>query len=80
MEITHKPRVLVTGVTGYVGSWTCLKLLQSGEYRVRGSVRDPTDSDKIEILKDAFGDLFNELEVVKMELMHQTSIRLAVQG
>jgi len=38
-EISDLPRVTVTGITGYVGSWVTLMLLQSGKYRVRGTVR-----------------------------------------
>lgn len=38
MEKT-KPKLLITGVNGYIGSWVTLKALKTGEYQVRGTVR-----------------------------------------
>ena len=34
-----QPTVLLTGGTGYIGSWICKYLLEAG-YRVRVTVRD----------------------------------------
>jgi len=44
-------RVLITGVSGYVGSWCAQKALEAG-YKVVGTVRDPT-SKKCAFLRDA---------------------------
>lgn len=35
----EKPTVTITGVSGYVGSQTCLAFLKDGGYRVRGTIR-----------------------------------------
>jgi hypothetical protein len=37
---SEKGKVLVTGASGFVGSWLVMKLLQAG-YTVRATVRDP---------------------------------------
>ena len=42
MESTaaSKPLVLITGISGYIGSHVCKAFLEDGTYRVRGTVRD----------------------------------------
>ena len=35
-----KPIVTLTGISGYLGSITCLEFIKDGGYRVRGTVRD----------------------------------------
>jgi len=35
----EKPRVLVTGVNGFLGSQVCMKFLENGDFRVRGTMR-----------------------------------------
>jgi nucleoside-diphosphate-sugar epimerase len=35
-----KPLVVITGISGYLGSQVCLTFLKHGGYRVRGTVRD----------------------------------------
>ena len=35
-----KPLVLITGVTGFLGSHVCMEFVKQGTFRVRGSVRD----------------------------------------
>ena len=56
VESTEKPLVTITGVTGYLGSHTCLAFLKDGSFRVRGTVRSLTSS-KTELLKAAWGNL-----------------------
>ena len=36
---SSKPKLLITGINGYIGAWVTLKALESGEYQVRGTVR-----------------------------------------
>ena len=43
VENAEKPLVVVTGISGNLGSHVALKFLQDGGYRVRGTVRDPND-------------------------------------
>jgi FlaA1/EpsC-like NDP-sugar epimerase len=50
-----KPRVLITGINGYVGSQVCMAFLKHGGYQIRGTIRNKQDTKKYgEILK-AFG-------------------------
>jgi nucleoside-diphosphate-sugar epimerase len=74
------PILLITGVNGYLGSWITLKALQTKKYRVRGTVRDHTNKAKTGPLREALGDLFDELELVSADLTDNDSIARAVQG
>mmetsp|Transcript_25415 Transcript_25415/g.28224 ORF Transcript_25415/g.28224 Transcript_25415/m.28224 type:complete len:350 (+) Transcript_25415:36-1085(+) len=74
-----KPRLLITGISGYVGSWTCLKALESGKYTVRGTVRDQNDEKKVGLLRDAFGEHFEDLELFSADLLDRDSIFEAVK-
>jgi len=78
MEST-KPRLLITGINGYIGSWTTLKALESGEYRVRGTVRDKNNKAKLAPLKEALGDRFDELELVSADLTDKASLAKAAE-
>ena len=54
-----KPIVTITGISGFIGSRVCLDFLISGEYRVRGTVRDHKNEAKIAPLRKAFGVYFD---------------------
>jgi dihydroflavonol-4-reductase len=75
--ITQSP-VLVTGLTGYIGSQIALQLLQRG-YKVRGTVRNPA---KAEAVKSAIGQRVSTegLTVVRADLMDPDSWRAAMTG
>lgn len=77
---TDKPLVTITGVTGYLGSHCSLLFLQSGKYRVRGTVRSKSDPSKLDPLRRGLGDLFDELELVEADLLNKDSIVEAVSG
>lgn len=70
----------LTGISGYLGSWTCLKYLEDGGFRVRGTVRDIKNEAKIEPLRKAFGGLFDSLEIVEADLNNEQSIIEAIKG
>ena len=55
----QKPLVTITGVSGYLGSQTCLLFLKDGNYRVRGTVRSTSNEAKIAPLKAGFGEYFD---------------------
>lgn len=74
--ITSAP-VLVTGVTGYVGSQVARELLESG-YRVRGTTRDPEAARQAGHLTSLPGA--DRLELVAADLMDPGSIDAAVAG
>jgi nucleoside-diphosphate-sugar epimerase len=59
MVESSKPTVLITGVSGYLGSHVALVFLKDGGYTVRGTVRDTKNEKKIEPLRKAFGELFD---------------------
>ena len=75
-----KESVLITGVSGYVGSQVCLTFLKIGEYKVRGTVRSVNKPEKIEPLKKAFGAHFEQLELVEADLCDEASIIKAAEG
>ena len=47
VQAEEKPIVTITGITGFLGSWTCLKYLEDGGFRVRGTVRDRNNEAKV---------------------------------
>ena len=70
-----KPVVLITGVSGYVGSQVCLTFLKHGGFHVKGTVRSVARPEKIEPLKKGFGqELFEYLELVEADLLNEDSI------
>ena len=77
---SDKPRVLITGITGFLGSHICLQFLQDGGYQVVGSVRDRKNPKKMQPIKDGFGPLFDNLEIVELELTDEESILRAAKG
>jgi len=77
MAVDKQGLVVITGITGYLGSQTCLTFLKNG-YRVRGTVRNVASEAKI---KDAFGnDLCTNLEIVEANLDDELSISSACEG
>lgn len=76
----EKPRVLITGVSGYIGSNIALEALKSGKYQVRGTVRNKVKDKKEELLSNALGKYYNELELVEAKLLDKESLRKAVKG
>lgn len=76
----EKPRLLITGITGYVGSWVCHRAVKSGKYRVRGTARNIESEEKKKLLGQMFGDLLKEIEVVEVDLSDTESVRKAVEG
>ena len=75
-----KPIVTITGVSGFIGAQVCLDFLKAGEFTVRGTVRDKNNESKIAPLRKAFGDHFEQLELVEADLLDADSIAKAVSG
>jgi len=75
-----KPLVTITGVSGFLGSQTCLVFLKDGKYRVRGTVRNVSNPAKIDPLRKAFGKYFEQLELVEADLLDEQSIVNAIAG
>ena len=79
MELESK-KVLVTGVTGYVGAWVGYKLIEEGKYQVTGTVRNKDDQNTIDVLREGYKDKFDSLNLVNMDLNDSESIINAIEG
>jgi len=75
-----KPIVTITGISGYIGGYVCLLFLQDGGFKVRGTVRDTKNTEKLEPLKKAFGSHYDDLELVEADLLNGESIAAAING
>ena len=76
-----KPLVVITGITGYVGSQVCHSFLKNGEFRVRGTVRDTTNTKKMQPLIKAYGqEMFDTIELVEADLRDEESMIKAMAG
>lgn len=53
-----KPKVVITGITGFIGSQVCKAYLDDGSFRVRGTVRDKNNEERIAPIRKAFGAQF----------------------
>lgn len=80
MVESSKPTVVITGITGYLGSHVALIFLKDGAYNVRGTVRDTKNPIKIEPIRKAFGELFEKLTLVEADLNNRESIFAAING
>ena len=80
MVQADKPLVTLTGISGYLGSQTCLEFLKDGGFRVRGTVRDKTNEAKIAPIREAFGEFFDQVELVEADMENEESIMNAVAG
>jgi len=80
MVESSKPTVVITGITGYLGSHVALVFLKDGSYNVRGTVRDAKNPVKIEPIRKAFGELFEKLTLVEADLNNRESIFAAING
>jgi dihydroflavonol-4-reductase len=70
--------VVVTGASGFIGSWIVRCLLDDG-YTVRGTVRSPENTDKYQFLSDLDG-ADERLSLWKGELLTDGSFDEAIDG
>ncbi|KAF8675933.1 hypothetical protein HU200_047432 [Digitaria exilis] len=73
-----KGPVVVTGASGFLGSWLVMKLLQAG-YTVRATVRDPENVVKTKPLLDLPGAA-ERLSIWKADLAEEGSFDDAIRG
>lgn len=72
-------RVLLTGISGFLGGHVALQLLEAG-YVVRGSVRDLRKADKVKATLARHGADVSRIEFVALDLMSDAGWRDAVNG
>lgn len=73
------PLVLVTGISGFIGSWVGYTALKLG-YRVRGTVRSLSNPKKTQHLKELCPGAAHELELVEADLTSEKGWDEAVKG
>ena len=71
--------VLLTGATGYIGSWICRYLLENG-YTVRASVRNKSNAARYAHLETLSQDLPGKLEFWEADLLKPGSYDEAARG
>lgn len=76
---TTEPRVLVTGVSGFIASWVAYAALKVG-YRVRGTVRSLANESRISHLHDLCPGSKHKLELVEADLTSDAGWAEAVHG
>ena len=74
-----KQTILVTGGTGYIGSWVVKGLLEHG-HTVRLTVRNKSKIEKYQFLQDIANSSGGELEVWEADLMKAGSFDAAAKG
>ena len=80
VQIMPKPVVLITGASGYVGARIVETFLASKKYKVRGTVRDPTNPAKTAHLL-ALPNASEDLELIKADLLDGADVwDAAVEG
>jgi nucleoside-diphosphate-sugar epimerase len=75
-----KKVVTITGISGYLGSQTCYQFLKLGTMKVRGTVRSTKNEARLQPLKEAFGDMYKDLELIEADLNDEASMIAACEG
>lgn len=78
-QSSYTDRVLVTGISGFLGGHVALQLLEQG-YTVRGSVRSLERAEKVRKTLAANGADTSRLEFVALDLLSDKGWEQAMQG
>lgn len=76
--IAQQP-IMVTGASGYIGSWIVYRLLEKG-HTVHGTVRDPNKASSVDHLHKMARELNGKLTLFKADLLDEGSFYDAMQG
>ena len=80
IEPVQRPKLTIIGISGYIGAHVCLAFLKHDRFKIRGTVRDTSSLSKVLPLREAYGELFDQLELVEANLLDPESIAAAVEG
>jgi dihydroflavonol-4-reductase len=80
MVESSKSKVVITGITGFLGSHVCDVYLKDGSFHVRGTVRDKKNEKKIDPIRKAFGENFDKLELFEADLLKPETLDAAIEG
>lgn len=83
VETQSKPVVVITGVTGFLGSQVLNEFLNgegAGQFKIRATVRDRTNLSKLKPLQDYFGEKLAEVEFFNADLNDAQSLEDAIKG
>ena len=76
----NKARVLITGISGHLGSHLANQALKMPNLVVRGILRNKEDPDRLENIKKAFGDNFYKMELFDSDLEFPETFQEAIKG
>lgn len=77
MDLEEK--VLIIGLPTFLGSTIVGQLLKTGQYKLRASVSAEDTEEKLAPIREAFGDDFEKIEIVEMDLSDRVSVEKAVK-
>ena len=70
---------VVTGASGYIGSHIVANLLAKGQ-SVRATVRDVSDPERVDHLKNLKIADEGSLEIIEMDLFDEDAVNAAIEG
>lgn len=71
---------MITGVTGFLGSHVLKACVAENRWRVRGTVRDLSNTSQLQQLKAAVGDKMEDVELVHADLLDAVSVHNALES
>ncbi len=71
--------IMITGASGYIGSWTVKELLENG-YTVRACIRDKNNAEKTKQLTGLSAGTSGKLELWEADLLKEGSFDAAAKG
>eukprot|EP00794_Sanderia_malayensis_P019123 gene19123-21040_t len=79
-EAVDAPLVLVTGASGFIASHCIKLLLESGEYKIRGTVRSLKNEERCKAIRTLAAEPKYPIELVEANLLEEAGWKEAVKG